>query len=140
MLQLDINPKSNATWKTVGTKAQRSLQVCADKLPWCPVERSAELQLEGGRRVTFAPNREKPHHCGIQNHQVKILPEKADRNTLGFPPHNMPSLNEAGRDLEVIHANKLHMQMVMLTGQDPLWTKPKSHPLLSAKQVTKVEY
>ncbi|VCW67502.1 unnamed protein product, partial [Gulo gulo] len=86
VLQLDTKPRRNAPRKPVGTQAQQSLEGCAVKLPWSSVEKSAEFQLPGGRRGTSAQNREKPHHCGVQSHQVKILPERQTTVHLGFLP------------------------------------------------------
>lgn len=81
----EAGPQSNATRKPAGTKVQKSLEVCAVELLWRSGEKS-DLQLRGGRRVISAQNREKPHHCGVQNHQVKILPERQTTTHMGFLP------------------------------------------------------
>lgn len=102
----EAGPHSNATRKPAGTKVQKSLEVCAVKLPWCSGEKkSADLQLQGGQRVISAQNR-KTTSLWSPVSPSENSSWKADHNTHGFPPHNLPSLKEAGRDLEVIHANK----------------------------------
>lgn len=65
--------------------AREPRRVCCQTPGWS-VEKSAELQLPGGRRVTSAQDWEKPHHCGVQNHQGKILPERQTTTHLGFLP------------------------------------------------------
>lgn len=102
----------------------------------------APVELSG--RIGWIPTtkRAEGHFCSKQRKTTSLWsPEspsknsswKADHSTLGFPPHNVPSLNEAGRDLEVIHANKLRMQMILLGGLRPSLGQTKAPPITLGK-------
>ena len=85
-LQLDrkakrIQPGATPHCSTWVLRFTKSPEVCAG---WKNLQ---NLNYQGGwGGVTSAQNSEKPHHCGAQNHQVKILPERQTTTHMGFLP------------------------------------------------------
>lgn len=139
-LQLDrkakrLQPGATPHCSTWVLKFTKSPEVCAG---WKNLQN--RHYRGGGEGVTSAQNSKNPHHCGAQNHQGKILPEREPTTHMGFLPTTCQAYRKMGEIWKSFTPTNSECRLPWqraetLSGPNQ---RPTCYPL-SAKQLTKAE-